>query len=197
MSESEDHHITTIELSERPTEVAHALVRGRVKAGDRVIDATIGNGHDTIFLAELVGPSGHVDGFDIQNAAIKSTRQKLQDHSAEHVTLHQHGHEKMGDRVESSVQAVMFNLGYLPGGDKQITTQIRTSIAALQTATELLSTDGIVTLVVYTGHPGGQEEAEAVTNFCSTLDADKFSASLHKSPSDNPDAPFLITIVRA
>jgi len=180
----------------RPTEMAHALVRERVKSGARVVDATIGNGHDTVFLADRVGPSGHVDSFDIQSKAIESARQKLQDRSAEHVTLHQIGHEKMTALVEAPVQAVMFNLGYLPGGDKQVITQAETTIEALQAAIDLLLPSGIVTIVIYTGHPGGQQEVEAVRAFCRSLNAKQFTITIHKSPSDKPTAPFLITIVR-
>jgi len=196
MSESEEHNIPTIELKDRPTEVAHVLLREHVKSGDRVVDATIGNGHDTIFLSDLVGPSGHVDGFDIQSKAIDSTRQRLQDPTVEPVTLHQLGHEKMANIVESPVQAVMFNLGYLPGGDKRITTQAGTTIAALQTATELLSPDGIITIVIYTGHPAGQEEADAVTAFYQSLPLSQFAITVHKSAPDKPNAPFLIAITR-
>jgi len=196
MSAQEKPHITTIELEGRPTEAAHTLIRKHVNQGDRVIDATIGNGNDTIFLADLVGPSGHVDGFDIQSEAIESTRQKLQEPPAEHVTLHHLGHEKMASMVESQVQAVMFNLGYLPGGDKQLTTQPETTIVALQTATKLLAPGGLITIVVYTGHPGGHEEADAVHALCCELDNKQFPTTIHKSSSGNPTAPFLISIVR-
>ena len=182
--------------SERPTTMAHALVRSHVIPGDRVVDATLGNGHDTVFLADLVGPSGHVDGFDIQSKAIESTRRKLQDRSVEQVTLHQLGHEKMAGLVEAPVQAVMFNLGYLPGEDKGETPQPETTIAALQTATEFLSAGGIVTIVIYTGHPGGQAEGEAVQAFCQSLNTSRFITTIHKSPSDKTTAPFLITIAR-
>jgi len=196
MSESEQHKITTIELIDRPTEVAHALIRKHVKPGDRVVDATVGNGHDTIFLADLVGPSGQVDGFDIQSEAIESTRQKLQSQSFKHIALHQLGHEKMTDLVQAPVQAVMFNLGYLPGGDKQIITRAGTTAAALQWASKLLSPDGIVTIVVYTGHPGGQQEAKAITVFYRSLPVSEFVITVHKPASDKLNAPFLITITR-
>ena len=196
MSESGESNITTIGLCERPTETAHILVRECVKPGDRVVDATIGNGHDTVFLADLVGPSGHVDGFDIQDEALESARLKLLDPLCDHVTLHSVGHEKIADLVEPQVQAVMFNLGHLPGGDKRLITQAETTIAALQAAAGILSSGGIVTIVVYTGHPGGQKEAESVTKFCCSLDDSQFSTTVYKSSSDKPTAPFLITITR-
>jgi hypothetical protein len=191
-----EHEIQLSELSERPTEAAHSLVRNHVKPGDQVVDATIGNGHDTIFLAEWVGPSGHVDGFDIQNEAIDSTHQKLRDHSIKHVTLHQLGHETMDSIVEAPVKAVMFNLGYLPGENKELITLAHTTLTALQKSVELLALDGIVTLVVYTGHPGGQEESEAVHAFCRSLNPEQHTTTIFKSASAKASAPFLISIVR-
>lgn len=184
------------ELNGRPTEMAHVLLGEHVSAGDRVVDATIGNGHDSFFLANLVGPTGHVDGFDLQDKAVESTRQKLADLNASHVSLHAIGHQQMADFVKKPVQAVMFNLGYLPGGDKQVITLPDTTVAALQSATKLLLSGGIVTIVAYTGHPGGQEEAHAVTAFCQSLAPKQFTTTIYKSPSGNPAAPFLMTIVR-
>ena len=196
MSGPEQHNIQSINLTERPTEAAHTLLRERVKPGHHVVAATLGNGHDTIFLADLVGPLGHVDSFDIQVAAIESTQRKLQDRSTEQVSLHHAGHETMLSLIVAPVQAVMFNLGYLPGADKGVITQAKTTIEALQASVELLSPDGIITIVAYIGHPGGQDEANEVTKFCRSLEQTKFVPTIHKSPLDNPSAPFLISIVR-
>lgn len=179
----------------RPTEVAHSLVRERVKPGDRVVDATLGNGHDTVFLAGLVGRSGQVDGFDIQSEAIRSARQKLQDCPCDQVTLHQASHEKMADLVEPPVQAVMFNLGYLPGGDKNVVTRAATTTQAIRAALDLLSPTGIVSIVAYPGHPGGREEADAVLALCQSLDDCRFLTTVHKASSPKPSAPFLVTVV--
>lgn len=181
----------------RPTEAAHALVRERVKAGDRVVDATVGNGHDTVFLAGLVGRSGHVDGFDIQSEALELARQKLLDCPCDNVTLHQAGHETMADLVEPPLQAVMFNLGYLPGGDKQVVTRAGTTTQAIRAACDLLSPTGIVSIVAYPGHPGGREEADAVLALCQALDGALFSTTVHKASSPKPSAPFLVTVTAA
>lgn len=196
MSDFDNDNIITRKLSERPTEAAHTIVREYLQPGDRVIDATIGNGYDTVFLADMVGPSGHVDGFDIQNEAIESARLKLRDRPNESITLHHLGHEKMADLIVEPVQAVMFNLGYLPGGDKELTTRPETTSLALQAAVDLLSPTGIVSIVIYTGHPGGREEADAVHCFCQLLSSHQFETTLHQSASENPAAPFLITITR-
>jgi len=181
----------------RPTEAAHELVRRRVKAGDRVVDATVGNGHDTVFLAELVGRRGHVDGFDIQDEAMESTRQKLAALPRAQVTLHQVGHETMADLVEPPVQAVMFNLGYLPGGNKKVVTRVASTTRAILSALGLLSSTGIVSIVVYPGHPGGREEADAILVLCQSLADTRFAAKVHKASSPKPTAPFLVTIEAA
>lgn len=183
-------------ICDRPTEMAHHLIRERVQIGDRVVDATLGNGHDSLFLADLVGPSGQVDSFDIQIEAIESSRKKLHELYSNQVTLHHAGHEKMASLVKHPLRAVMFNLGYLPGGDKQVITHSKTTLTALAAALGLLQPDGIVSIIAYIGHPGGMEEGDALKEFCRSLDPESFFVTFHPPASNNPVAPFLITIVR-
>jgi len=178
----------------RVTEAAHRLVRERVGEGDRVVDATIGNGQDTVFLAGLVGRSGRVDGFDIQSEAIESTRQRLQGCPCDHVVLHQTSHEKMAGLVEPPLQAVMFNLGYLPGGDKQVVTRAETTTQSIRAALDLLSPTGIITIVAYPGHSGGREEADAVLALCQSLDGTRFSTTVQQASTPKPSAPFLVAV---
>ncbi len=146
----------------RVTHVAHDLIREVVSAGDVVIDATAGNGHDTLFLARLVGEEGRVHAFDVQYEALLSTRERL---SKEEVTTpisyHLASHAKMAPLVPSAC-AVMFNLGYLPGTDQVTITKTQSTVEALQQASEILKPEGIITCICYPGHPGGLEEAEAV-----------------------------------
>lgn len=96
------------------TKLAHSIVRRAVRVGDTVVDATAGNGHDTVFLAACTGPSGHIHAIDIQPEAIKSTRSRLESETVVNVTLHQEDHSKvLKSLLESSevVGAIMFNLG--------------------------------------------------------------------------------------
>jgi tRNA A58 N-methylase Trm61 len=151
----------------RVTELAHLLVERCLKPGDRAIDATVGNGHDTLFLARLVGPGGRVDGFDLQTAAIERTRIKTSE--LPQVRLHAMGHERIGELVAGPVDAVMFNLGYLPSGDKSVITLPSSTLPALESSAKLLGGGGILTVVVYPGHEGGAEEAEAVTRWFQNL----------------------------
>lgn len=148
----------------RATEHAQLLVRDVLREGDWAVDATAGNGHDTVFLAGIVGPTGRVFGFDVQEAAVHAASVRLS--GLPQVSLIHCGHELLAERLPPDAQgriaAVMFNLGYLPGGSKAVTTCAETTLAALYQALVLLKPGGIVTLVLYPGHPGGREEANAV-----------------------------------
>jgi tRNA1(Val) A37 N6-methylase TrmN6 len=146
--------------------ISHLLARCRVKTGDRVIDATCGRGHDTVFLAELVGEEGRVWAFDIQAEAVVSTRALIEQRGlAARVEVVHEDHRFMDRYVGEPVSLVMFNLGYLPGGDHRISTAPRTSIDALEKAIGLLGEAGSITLVCYTGHPGGREELQALKEY--------------------------------
>lgn len=178
----------------RATEFAHLLVSRHLRPGDHVVDATVGNGHDTRFLAEAVGTSGRVDGFEIQPDAIRAARERLREYPQ--VILHQVGHETMADRVTPGRAAVMFNLGYFPSGDKRIITRAETTLPALDAALALLRDGGLLTVVVYPGHPGGEEEARAVDTWFAQLDS-RPHRTLRCGPataSPGAAAPYLLAL---
>ncbi len=180
------------------TVLAHELVSQHLRQGDTAVDATVGNGHDTLFLCGCVGPEGSVIGFDLQEEALASARLRLED--CPQAELHQTGHERLAEVVSKPIRAVMFNLGYLPGSDKTVVTLPGTTRAALTQALELLAPGGIVTLVIYRGHPGGQEEAASVEAFCealATTSADRYQI-LRYEPSQRGKhpPPYLIAIER-
>lgn len=146
--------------------LSHQYVRQVVQAGDRVVDATAGNGGDTVFLAGLVGISGHVDAFDIQADALSNTLRRLQEAGlAGHCSLHLASHARMAEHVSPGLSAVMFNLGYLPGGDHSIGTQAESTLAALSQAMKLIRPGGIITLGIYYGGDSGFAERDAVLDF--------------------------------
>ena len=149
------------------TEIVHARLADHLQAGDLVIDATAGNGHDTCFLAEKVGASGRVVAIDIQEAALAGTRLRLEAASlAGRVALvlgdHAQHLDGLAHTQPSSAAAVIFNLGYLPGGDKSITTAADNTRLALNSARVLLQPGGLLCVTAYRGHLGGPEEAAAV-----------------------------------
>lgn len=177
----------------RMTQRAHEAVRAVVRPGDLVVDATVGNGHDTLFLAQLVGSTGRVVGFDIQEEALGSARQRLAKASEGigTVDLHLTGHEKLAVHVPTGVAVVMFNLGYLPGGDHEFTTKLDSTQEALQSAWELLREGGLVSVVCYRGHPGGYAEAEAVVQTAEQLEG---AEVLVQGKDETEDGPFLVLV---
>ncbi|MEM7602799.1 MAG: class I SAM-dependent methyltransferase [Verrucomicrobiota bacterium] len=178
----------------KATELAHQLIRERLTEGDTAIDATVGNGHDTLFLANLVGPKGKVIGFDIQSQAIRSTRERTA--SLKQVSLIQAGHEAMGDTVDGEAGAVMFNLGYLPSGDKSVTTLPATTLEALESAKEILAPYGMISIALYTGHTGGNAEAEAVEDWCQNLPQDHYAVAKYHFINQRNSPPQLIVVQR-
>ncbi len=152
---------------ENIVELSHEKALEFIGTGDIVIDATIGNGYDTCFLAESVGAEGHVFGFDLQKQAIVSTRSLMQ-HAGmlDRLTLFHAGHEKMHTllprKYHQKIKGVFFNLGYLPGSNKSIVTNPESTIKALELAWQLIAIKGIISVVYYTAHRGGLAEAIAV-----------------------------------
>ena len=170
----------------RITEIAHLFVERCLRPGDRAVDATAGNGYDTRFLADLVGPGGRVDAFDLQLEAVTKTREKTA--HLPQVRVHHAGHERMEEHVTAPVKAVMFNLGYLPSGDKSVITRPDSTLAALDAAVRLLDAGGVITVVAYPGHGGGEEETTEVTAWFRSLCRDRFRV-LQLGPLDRPGVP--------
>jgi predicted methyltransferase len=152
---------------------AHELVASAVPSGATTIDGTVGNGHDTLFLARLVGSRGKVYGFDVQEAALDSARRRLEDAGVlGQVELLHMGHESISDAIPATVPvtAAMFNLGYLPGSDRSIVTRPETTIPALEGVVARLVPAGLLTVVLYPGHVGGTREATAVLEWARQVD---------------------------
>ncbi len=173
---------------------AHAWVERVLKPGDLAIDATLGNGRDTAILAERVGPHGLVIGFDLQQEALDSARARLTSPgTADRVILVKTGHEGMAGVLAQRApgrrpRAVMFNLGYLPGGNREFATKADTTLAALAAAFELIAPGGIITVVCYPGHAGGQDEQDAVLVWARSIPSFRATVVLyqflnaHKAP---------------
>ncbi len=183
------------------TALAHQRLSTLISNGDIVVDATIGNGGDTLFLATAVGDEGHVYGFDIQPQAIESTTQRLNHAGLAHrVTLHLLGHQyfqsKIPTSAHQSITAVMFNLGYLPGGNKSVITQAATTIAALEQSLSLISANGVISLMVYAGHHGGEDEALAINRWIEQLDSSQYIIERFKPESVGRTPPQWILIRR-
>ena len=186
-------------MTRRLTDLAHDVIAGHLHTGDIVIDATMGNGHDTLFLAQRVGKTGHVYAFDLQQQAIEQTRGRLERHGvADRVTLFRNSHAEMAmalpPGIAGNVAAVVFNLGYLPGGEKSVTTTAGSTLTALDASLALLRPGGLISLLVYVGHPGGMDEDEAIREWLEKR-GDMVEWAQH-NPGCAGHSPRLYTLVR-
>lgn len=179
---------------------AHKLVAERMQRGESAIDATAGNGVDTLFLARLAGPKGAVHAFDVQREALTLTAARLAA-SAEplaDVQLHLRSHAEMAEALpeplHGKVAAIMFNLGYLPGQDQTVITRADSTVAALNAALRLLRRGGVVTIVLYTGHPGGDAEAAAVEAWAEALPQAAYQTMATRFLNQRRAAPYLIAV---
>lgn len=176
---------------------SHQLLKEVVSEGDIVIDGTMGNGHDTLLLAQLVGDSGHVYAFDIQKQALETTQQRLEESSlAQRVSLSAQGHQKIAETLPAAtlIKAAIFNLGYLPQSDKQVITLPTTTQTALHACVERLVRKGRIIIVAYYGHPGGPEELATVTDFCQQLPQKDFNVLQYQFINQKNQPPILFCI---
>lgn len=165
-----------------------------IKRGCTAVDFTMGNGNDTLFLSRAVGPEGKVYAFDIQQAAIDSTKKFLEASGApENYTLICDSHHKVKEYVEEKIRVGMFNLGFLPGGDKSITTLHETTIPAIQAAIELLERDGCLIIAVYPGHEEGAVEGKLVEELLATYDRSRILTAKF-CIVNSPDSPFFFVV---
>jgi len=181
------------------TKLAINITKSYIKEGDIVIDATAGNGNDTLTLSNAVGEAGKVYAFDIQKKAIERTRKLLAESSLfDNVVLVCDTHEKMNSYVseKGQVSAVVFNLGYLPSGDKNINTMAESSVKAIDEALLLLKKGGIIAIVMYPGTEIGKAEADAVYDYTTALSAEKFHVCHADFPNQKSNAPQVLWIER-
>jgi tRNA1(Val) A37 N6-methylase TrmN6 len=171
-------------------ETAHLLLAHHLTQDDIVIDATVGNGLDTLFLSPRVS---HVYAFDIQKQAIDQTQKLIETHQLSNVTLIIDSHEHYA-RYVPSFKAAIFNLGYLPGGDKSITTTDETTLRTLKSMLEHLPVRGLIQMVVYTGHPQGKIESEHLSLFLKSLPKEQFIVMNIDLPFQDNQPPYILMI---
>ena len=180
---------------ERVLQYAQTLLKSAVGDGDIAVDATAGNGHDTLFLTELVGDDGFVYAFDVQKQAVDATLHRLLDNALEHRALVlKDGHENVAKYVDKPVSGAIFNLGYLPGSDHEVITRPNTTIQALESLLKLLKVGGIIVLVIYHGHEGGKEERDEVIRFVSGLPQKYIHVLRYEFLNQKNDPPFVIAL---
>ena len=165
-----------------------------LKEGDVAVDFTMGNGHDTEFLSKAVGEFGHVFAFDIQEQALASTEENLKKAGCpQNYTLILDSHHNVKKYVDVPIKAGMFNLGYLPGSDKSITTMRSTTLPAIEAAISLMAPDAIIIVAIYPGHPEGEAEGREICDYLSGLSRYKVCATQIRI-LNSPTSPFFIMI---
>lgn len=181
---------------ERITEWYHAILESQMVKGGIYIDATMGNGYDTLFLCEMAGENGKVLAFDIQKLAIENTRKRLKEHGMEErVQLILDSHTNMAQYQEQeTVDTICFNFGYLPGGDHSLATMADTSVEAIEAALSLLKKDGILCMCIYSGKDTGYEEKEAILEYLRELDDKKYIviANQYYNRKNDPPMPVFV-----
>ena len=166
-----------------------------LRPGDSAVDATMGNGYDTLRLCRLVGDGGMVYAFDTQSAAVDRTRLRLRANGMEsRAQLNHAGHERMAEFVPPGVKLVLFNLGWLPGGDKGVTTRTETTLRAFQAALSLLQVRGMLSVCVYPGHEEGSREQAALLAFAQSLPPERFTVLWHRFINGGDGAPACLMI---
>lgn len=187
-------------------EMAHWMLKDIIKTNDVVVDATMGNGYDTQFLAEL---GANVYAFDVQEEALNATEKRLDDAGIKNqifeknlsnlltepsVNLVLSGHEKLSEYVEEPIKAAIFNLGYLPKTDKSVVTKADTTLTALEALTNQLVVGGRIAIMIYYGHEGGMEEKDAVIKWTSSLPQKDWEVTSYAPLNQIHTPPILVLI---
>lgn len=174
---------------------AKEMIENAMFDGACAVDATMGNGHDTLWLCELAGEKGRVYAFDVQQEAVERTRQRLEEAGVgERAVLFCVGHEHMAQKVQQPADAIVFNLGWLPGAEHGVTTQTDTTLQAVNAALEVLKEDGLLTICVYPGHEEGTREKHALLQWAAELDDKRYDAMLKTYLNQPNDPPLMIAI---
>lgn len=171
-----------------------SFVLNRLKPGDTAVDFTMGNGRDTLFLSRLAGEKGRVYAFDIQETALSRTKKLLIENDAPpNYTLICDSHENVKKYVPGKINAGIFNLGRLPGGDKTVTTMTKTTLLAVAEAMDMLAKDGVLVAAAYPGHTEGAEEGKAIAGYLAGLDRKKYMCAVFKLVN-SPLAPYFFVV---
>ena len=170
------------------------FIRNHLREGDIAVDFTMGNGHDTEFLSKTVGETGHVYAFDIQRQAVESTAKHLVEAGCpQNYTLICDSHEYVKKYVSTPFRAGMFNLGWLPGGDKSITTMRKSTMPAIRDAIELMDRDAILNVAVYPGHEEGDAEGKMICEYLAGLSRYRVCCTKVKI-LNSPTSPYFLVI---
>ena len=173
-------------------DMAKQLLTTNIKPTGIYADFTMGNGNDTLYIKKTC-PHAKIYAFDIQQTAIDNTRKKLENKGLldSNIQLILDSHENFANHISENIDGAIFNLGYLPGGNKEITTKAESTLRCLKSALNRLNPGGVIVVALYPGHPAGAIEAEAIVNFSEKIDSAKFLSLLYKF-TNTKNSPFIL-----
>lgn len=180
-------------MIKRPINLSHDFLAEVLDKDSLAVDATMGNGNDTLFLAQR---AKFVHAFDVQEQALEKTSQRLAEAGLDNAQLHLVGHEHLDEFVKEPIRAAIFNLGYLPSADKSIITKPATTLVAIEKVLQRLEVGGRLSIMIYYGHEGGDMEKDAVLDFIKELPQEEFATMLYQPLNQINTPPFLVMVER-
>ena len=174
-------------------EFSHWIIDNYLDEYNVLVDATCGNGYDTLFLSSKISQKGKIYAFDIQKDAIESTKSKFKEKKT-NIEFINDGHENLDKYINEDINCIIYNLGYLPGSNKKVVTEKETTIKSLKIALELLANNGLIVLVIYSEHEGGRKEKNAVLKFSSNLDYKKYNVLHYNFINQKMNPPEVVVI---
>lgn len=177
-------------MIEKVIPYVHDRLKEVINENDYVVDATCGNGYDTLFLARL---ARKVYAFDIQDLAIENTKDRMKRNRIYNVKCIKDSHSNVDKYVKEDIKVALFNLGYLPGSDKRVVTKGESTIEAIKKLQEKLVKGGLISLVVYVGHFGGQDESDEVLDYVKSLNTSEYNV-IKYCYYNKDNAPYCIII---
>ena len=174
-------------------EFSHWVISNHVDKYNVIVDATCGNGYDTVFLSKKLNKNGKMYAFDIQKSAIEKTKSKFQDKNV-NIEFINDGHEKLDKYIKENIDCIIYNLGYLPGSSKNIITKKETTIKSLELAVDMLANNGLIVIVIYSEHQGGEQEKDAVLDFTSKLNYKKYNVLHYNFINQKMNPPEVVVI---
>ena len=176
------------------TEITNLIIDTKVDEDNISLDLTMGNGNDTLYLLKKTGKKGKVYSFDIQKEAVENTKKLLKENGIKSDFLINSSHENVLRYVEEKVDFAVYNLGYLPGGNKSIVTKSSSTVKSLKDVLSILNIGGVVCVCSYVGHNGGMEEYEDILSFVSGLDKHEFNVMKFEHLNRKASSPKMIII---
>lgn len=170
---------------------SHKLLQEVITPNDITVDLTAGKGHDTLFLAPI---SKRVYSFDIQEKAIQYARKLTKDY--QNIKFICDNHINIKKYVKTKIKGAIFNLGYLPGENKEITTTKENTLKALAEVLDLLEIGGRIVLVIYRGHPQGLQESRALEDYLAQLPQQTYEVLKYQFINQINNPPYLMAIER-